>query len=40
MSDATQKPLRRSSDKRILLGICGGLGEFLVSTRSGSVWRL
>jgi phage shock protein PspC (stress-responsive transcriptional regulator) len=28
MSDATRKPLRRSSDNRILLGICGGLGEF------------
>lgn len=23
-----KKPLRRSSDNRILLGICGGLGEF------------
>jgi phage shock protein C len=28
MSDAIRKPLRRSSDNRILLGICGGLGEF------------
>ena len=28
MSDTTRKPLRRSSDNRILLGICGGLGEF------------
>lgn len=28
MSDSTRKPLRRSSDNRILLGICGGLGEF------------
>ena len=28
MSDSTRKPLRRSSDNRIILGICGGLGEF------------
>ena len=28
MSDPTRKTLRRSSDNRILLGICGGLGEF------------
>ncbi|MBE9474929.1 MAG: PspC domain-containing protein [Chloroflexi bacterium] len=28
MSNATRKPLRRSADNRILLGICGGLGEF------------
>ena len=28
MSATTRKPLRRSSDSRILLGICGGLGEF------------
>ena len=28
MSYTTRKPLRRSSDNRILLGICGGLGEF------------
>ena len=28
MSDSTRKPLRRSSSNRILLGICGGLGEF------------
>jgi phage shock protein PspC (stress-responsive transcriptional regulator) len=28
MSDSTRKTLRRSSDNRILLGICGGLGEF------------
>lgn len=28
MSNSTRKPLRRSSDNRILLGICGGLGEF------------
>ncbi len=28
MSDSTRKSLRRSSDNRILLGICGGLGEF------------
>ena len=28
MSDPTRKSLRRSSDNRILLGICGGLGEF------------
>ncbi|MCJ7537505.1 MAG: PspC domain-containing protein [Anaerolineales bacterium] len=28
MSETTRKPLRRSSDNRILLGICGGLGEF------------
>ena len=28
MSDATRKPLRRSPNNRILLGICGGLGEF------------
>ncbi|MGB3701135.1 MAG: PspC domain-containing protein [Anaerolineales bacterium] len=28
MSETARKPLRRSSDNRILLGICGGLGEF------------
>ena len=28
MSSTTRKPLRRSADRRILLGICGGLGEF------------
>ena len=28
MSDTKRKPLRRSADNRILLGICGGLGEF------------
>ncbi len=28
MTDSTRKTLRRSSDNRILLGICGGLGEF------------
>ncbi len=28
MSDSNRKPLRRSSTNRILLGICGGLGEF------------
>ncbi len=28
MSNSTRKPLRRSSTNRILLGICGGLGEF------------
>jgi phage shock protein C len=28
MSDSTRKSLRRSADNRILLGICGGLGEF------------
>ncbi len=28
MADSTRKPLRRSSSNRILLGICGGLGEF------------
>jgi phage shock protein PspC (stress-responsive transcriptional regulator) len=28
MSDTPRKPLRRSADSRILLGICGGLGEF------------
>ncbi|UCD99312.1 MAG: PspC domain-containing protein [Chloroflexota bacterium] len=28
MTDSTRKPLRRSPDNRILLGICGGLGEF------------
>ena len=28
MSDSTRKALRRSRDNRILLGICGGLGEF------------
>jgi phage shock protein PspC (stress-responsive transcriptional regulator) len=28
MSESTRKPLRRSTDNRILLGICGGLGEF------------
>ena len=28
MSETTRKPLRRSKDNRILLGICGGLGEF------------
>jgi phage shock protein PspC (stress-responsive transcriptional regulator) len=28
MTDSTRKSLRRSRDNRILLGICGGLGEF------------
>jgi phage shock protein C len=28
MSTTTRKPLRRSADSRIFLGICGGLGEF------------
>ena len=28
MSDSTRRSLRRSRDNRILLGICGGLGEF------------
>ena len=28
MSESTRKPLRRSTNNRILLGICGGLGEF------------
>jgi phage shock protein PspC (stress-responsive transcriptional regulator) len=28
MSETTRKPLRRSKDNRILLGICGGLGDF------------
>lgn len=28
MTDSTRKSLRRSKDNRILLGICGGLGEF------------
>jgi len=28
MSESTRKSLRRSRDNRILLGICGGLGEF------------
>ena len=28
MSESTRTPLRRSRDNRILLGICGGLGEF------------
>jgi phage shock protein C len=28
MSNSTRKPLRRSRDSRILLGVCGGLGEF------------
>ena len=28
MSETNRKPLRRSRDNRILLGICGGLGEF------------
>jgi len=28
MSSTTQKPLRRSADSSIFLGICGGLGEF------------
>lgn len=28
MTESTRRPLRRSSDNRILLGICGGLGEF------------
>ncbi|HUV28561.1 MAG TPA: PspC domain-containing protein [Anaerolineales bacterium] len=28
MSETARKPLRRSSGNRILLGICGGLGEF------------
>jgi phage shock protein PspC (stress-responsive transcriptional regulator) len=28
MTDSTRKTLRRSTDNRVLLGICGGLGEF------------
>ena len=28
MIDSTRKTLRRSRDNRVLLGICGGLGEF------------
>ena len=28
MTDSTRKTLRRSSNNRVLLGICGGLGEF------------
>ncbi len=28
MTNSTRKSLRRSRDNRILLGICGGLGEF------------
>jgi len=28
MTDSTRKTLRRSKDNRVLLGICGGLGEF------------
>lgn len=28
MSSTARKPLRRSDDSRIFLGICGGLGEF------------
>jgi phage shock protein C len=28
MAESIRKPLRRSTDDRILAGICGGLGEF------------
>ena len=28
MTDSNRKSLRRSRDNRVLLGICGGLGEF------------
>lgn len=28
MTDSTRKTLRRSRNNRVLLGICGGLGEF------------
>jgi phage shock protein C len=28
MSNSTRGSLRRSRDNRILLGVCGGLGEF------------
>jgi phage shock protein C len=28
MSNGTRGPLRRSSQDRILAGVCGGLGEF------------
>ena len=28
MTESTRKSLRRSRDNRILLGICGGLGDF------------
>jgi phage shock protein C len=28
MTESTRKTLRRSRDNRVLLGICGGLGEF------------
>jgi len=28
MSDSNRRPLRRSRSNRILLGVCGGLGEF------------
>ena len=28
MTDSIRKTLRRSRDNRVLLGICGGLGEF------------
>ena len=28
MSNSTRSSLRRSRDNRILLGVCGGLGEF------------
>jgi phage shock protein C len=28
MTNSTRKTLRRSRDNRVLLGICGGLGEF------------
>ena len=28
MVESTRKPLRRSTNNRILAGICGGLGEF------------
>lgn len=28
MAERTRAPLRRSTDDRILAGICGGLGEF------------
>ena len=28
MTESNRKALRRSRDNRVLLGICGGLGEF------------
>jgi phage shock protein C len=28
MTDSTRKTLRRSRNNRVLLGICGGLGDF------------